>query len=123
MSSSSSVRQAGRSSLVPSHRLQYLLRCDAGREDLEPVGIARQYLQCAIEIIVARCDTGWGAACAHRVDRLAQNAPHLDNALVSRAQMLLTAVANSPHALLDRAVLHVDTVDAGEGLGLLHRAV
>jgi len=34
--------------------------------------------------------------------------------------MLLTAVADSPDALLDRAVLHVD---ASESLGLLNRAV
>jgi hypothetical protein len=41
-----------------SHRLQYFLRRDIGREDLTPVGVARQYLQCAIEIVVARRDTG-----------------------------------------------------------------
>src|SRR3954453_14908952 len=122
VSSSSALRQAKRSSLVPSHRLQYFLRRDVGREDLAPVGVARQYLQCAIEIVVARRDTGWGAARADRVDSLAQNAPHLDNALVGRVQML-PAIADRPHALLDRTVLHVDTVDAGESLGLLHRAV
>src|SRR5262245_6505436 len=106
-----------------SHRLQYPLRCDVRREDLAPVGIARQYLQCAIEIIVARRDTGWGAARAHRGDRFLQQPPHLDDSFVGRAQMLLTAVADGPHALLNRAVLHVDAVDAGERLGLLHRAV
>ena len=34
---------ARRSSVV-SHRLQYFLRCDVGREDLAPVGVARHYL-------------------------------------------------------------------------------
>src|SRR5690348_11037567 len=95
---------------IPSHRLQYFLRRDVGREDLAPIGVPWQYLQCAIEIVVARRDTGWGVTRAHRVDRLSQHPPHLDNALVGRAQMLLTTVADRPHALLDRAILHVDTV-------------
>jgi hypothetical protein len=60
---------------------------------------------------------------AHRTDRVAQQPPHLDDALVGGAQMLMTAIADRPHALLDRAVLHVDAVDASEGLGLLRRAV
>src|SRR6516162_8443849 len=107
---------------LPSDRLQDLFRSDFWRQDLAPVGVARQYLQCAIEVVVARLDTGWGATRAHRVDRLSQQSPHLDDALVGRAQMLPTAIADQPHALLDRTVLRIDAVDAGEGLGLLHRA-
>src|SRR5713226_1003062 len=37
--------------------------------------------------------------------------------------MLACAVDGGAHALLDRAVLDVDAVDAGEGLGLLYAAI
>ena len=43
--------------------------------------------------------------------------------LVGWAQMLLTALANTLHALLDRAVLYLDPVNSRESLGLLHRTV
>ena len=77
---------------------------------MTPVRLARQYLQGTAEIVVARRDSDWGPTGANRVDRLAQQPPHLDDALVGRTQMLLTAVADRPHALLDRAILHVDPV-------------
>src|SRR5262249_15877876 len=56
--------------------------------------------------------------------RLAQADTRHDHAVVGRDQVLLAAVLNRTHALLDRRVLHGDAGDAAIGLvGLLRGAI
>src|SRR5258708_7672875 len=59
----------------------------------------------------------------HVPRRLEQDLTHLDDRLVRGAEMLLGAVDDGTHALLQREVLGVDALDAGERRGLLLGAV
>src|ERR1700680_375434 len=79
-----------------------------------------------------RCEAGItpgsALAVAVRFGRTQQGAPGRDDADVGRHQMLLGAVLNRPHALLQGCVLHADAVDAAigraGGLGLaVHQVV
>src|SRR5271167_2850564 len=112
---------------IPSGRksdgLQDLLPGDVRCQDPAPVGVARQHLKGRAQRVIARTHAGRGAALFDRLHRLAQQTPHLDDRLVGRSEMLLAAVDDAPHALLDCAILHVDPVDPGEALGPLHLAI
>src|SRR5688572_30674668 len=88
-----------------------------------PVGVARQHGLGGRQPAVRRLDAARGAALLHRAYGLQQELARLDHRAVGRPQVLAAAVHDRAHALLDSAVLDVDAVDAGEGLGLLYLAV
>src|SRR6202035_850886 len=101
------ARWLGRA-MAASDRLQDLFRGNVGRQDLAPVDLERQHLQGRAQRVVARSHAGRSAALLNRYHRLAQQPAHLDDRLIGWTKMLFAAVYDRPHALLDRAVLHVD---------------
>src|SRR6266851_4896389 len=105
------------------HLLQGLRPRRVGREQRTPVGVARDHRLRRLQDVVRRLDARWDAAGLDRPRRLQEQPARLDHGPVGGAQVLARAVDDGPHALLDRAVLGIDAVDAGEGLGLLHAAI
>src|SRR5215468_3270225 len=93
-----------------------------GRHLGAPIGIAAQHRLAGPQLLVA-AGTARNAAGLHRLDSLPQQLARLDDCLVRRSEVLLAAIDDAAHSLLYGAVLHVDTVDAGEAFGALDLAV
>src|SRR5207245_5493792 len=104
-------------------RLLEARRRHLGRQRLAPVSVLRQHALGGAQRVVRAVDAARRAAVAHGLHGLEQEPARLDHRLVGRPQMLARAIDDRPHALLDRAVLHVDALDPREALGLLHLAV
>src|SRR5216683_2883763 len=105
------------------HLLQGLRPRRVGREQRAPVGVARDHRLRRLQDVVRRLDARGDAAGLDGPRRLQEQPARLDHGPVGGAQVLARAVDDGPHALLDRAVLGIDAVDTGEGLGLLHAAI
>src|SRR5262249_48664283 len=91
-----------------------------GDQERSPVRAVRNRRLRGMQPVVGRLDAGGCSTGLHHGNRLEEEPSRLDDGAVCGTEVLAASIDDGAHAFLHRAVLHVDAVDAGEGLRPLH---